>query len=115
MPGYDGTGPCGEGPMTGRGDGYCMLEIPVDPHLPRTGFAGLRGQPVELPSMWGAPDVLALCRAQIELIRDALPGMNRRLIALEAVVRSLSAARHGATDDDAGAARAPSGSDGGVS
>jgi len=23
MPSFDGTGPCGEGPMTGRGMGFC--------------------------------------------------------------------------------------------
>jgi hypothetical protein len=28
MPGFDGTGPRGEGPMTGRGQGYCVLEVP---------------------------------------------------------------------------------------
>lgn len=28
MPGFDGTGPLGQGPMTGRGMGYCVLEIP---------------------------------------------------------------------------------------
>jgi hypothetical protein len=27
MPGFDGTGPMGMGPMTGRGQGYCILEI----------------------------------------------------------------------------------------
>ena len=27
MPGYDGTGPRGRGPMTGAGRGYCVLEL----------------------------------------------------------------------------------------
>jgi len=27
MPGFDGTGPFGQGPMTGRGMGYCVLKI----------------------------------------------------------------------------------------
>lgn len=27
MPNYDGTGPKGEGPMTGCGQGYCILPI----------------------------------------------------------------------------------------
>lgn len=48
MPGYDGTGPKGEGPMTGRGGGYCLLKIPRNPDKPRTGFAGLSGKPVAL-------------------------------------------------------------------
>jgi len=25
MPGFDGTGPLGQGPMTGRGQGFCVL------------------------------------------------------------------------------------------
>ena len=27
MPHFDGTGPCGEGPMTGWGRGYCIVAI----------------------------------------------------------------------------------------
>lgn len=33
MPGFNGTGPLGAGPMTGRGRGYCMSYI-----VPDTGF-----------------------------------------------------------------------------
>ena len=31
MPGGDGTGPFGRGPMTGRGYGFCMVENPAEP------------------------------------------------------------------------------------
>jgi len=27
MPHFDGTGPCGEGPMTGWGRGYCVVPL----------------------------------------------------------------------------------------
>jgi hypothetical protein len=27
MPKFDGTGPSGKGPMTGRGGGYCIIPI----------------------------------------------------------------------------------------
>jgi len=27
MPKFDGTGPSGKGPMTGRGGGYCVIPI----------------------------------------------------------------------------------------
>ena len=27
MPGFDGTGPCGKGPMTGGGMGYCVIPL----------------------------------------------------------------------------------------
>ncbi len=46
MPGYDGTGPKGLGPMTGRGGGYCLIKIPRTPGESQTGFAGLSGKPV---------------------------------------------------------------------
>jgi len=48
MPGHDGTGPKGIGPMTGRGGGYCLLKIPSTPDEPKTGFIGLSGKPVAL-------------------------------------------------------------------
>jgi len=33
MPKFDGTGPMGRGPLTGRGMGYCAIQLPseVDP------------------------------------------------------------------------------------
>jgi hypothetical protein len=45
MPRFDGTGPRGSGPMTGRGEGYCILELPK-PDRPAQGYAGLTGTPV---------------------------------------------------------------------
>jgi len=52
MPRFDGTGPQGDGPMTGRGEGYCVLELP-GPGQPSRGYAGLEGAPVrlELPAV----------------------------------------------------------------
>jgi len=47
MPRFDGTGPQGGGPMTGRGEGYCVLELP-GPGRPASGYAGLEGVPVRL-------------------------------------------------------------------
>lgn len=46
MPARDGTGPKGEGPLSGRGMGFCALN--VGPHAPETtmGFAGTNGKPV---------------------------------------------------------------------
>jgi len=50
MPGFDGTGPRGLGPMTGRGEGYCALVLPP-PATGRApyGYAGLAGAPVGYP------------------------------------------------------------------
>ncbi len=42
MPGFDGTGPLGQGPLTGRGRGYCITPISSDKNV-TTGNAGLQG------------------------------------------------------------------------
>jgi hypothetical protein len=47
MPRLDGTGPRGEGPMTGRGEGYCAVRIPDSGEEPY-GYAGLEGKPVRM-------------------------------------------------------------------
>ena len=47
MPRFDGTGPQGQGPMTGRGEGYCALPV-VRSGETRRGYIGLRGRPVLL-------------------------------------------------------------------
>jgi len=47
MPRFDGTGPKGGGPLTGRGEGYCVLELP-EHGRPVQGYAGLEGAPVRL-------------------------------------------------------------------
>lgn len=49
MPGFDGTGPTGLGPMTGQGMGYCMLKISQVQNLnPCYGYSGVQGIPVKV-------------------------------------------------------------------
>lgn len=51
MPGYDGTGPSGKGPMTGQGLGYCVLkDSPQNNGSGVRGYAGLGGRPVPYAS-----------------------------------------------------------------
>jgi len=38
MPGFDGTGPEGRGPITGRGMGYCALPEDEYERIPRRGY-----------------------------------------------------------------------------
>ncbi len=45
MPGFDGTGPTGQGPMTGRCRGYCLLKLPGPSENMATGFIGKSGIP----------------------------------------------------------------------
>jgi hypothetical protein len=47
MPRLDGTGPQSQGPMTGRGEGYCAIRSPK-PGEGADGYAGLQGTPVRL-------------------------------------------------------------------
>lgn len=47
MPGFDGTGPRGAGPMTGRGMGYCAMPIGGG-YLPAYGYAGIWGYPLNV-------------------------------------------------------------------
>jgi hypothetical protein len=56
MPGFDGTGPRSQGPMTGRGQGYCALVLPGagEESAPR-GYAGLQGTPVRLAAPRALP------------------------------------------------------------
>lgn len=44
MPGFDGTGPRGQGAMTGGGRGYCAMPVDeIGRQLGRGGFAGRGG------------------------------------------------------------------------
>jgi hypothetical protein len=45
MPRFDGTGPRGLGPLSGRGEGYCVVRLPEEDQ-PARGFAGLGGWPI---------------------------------------------------------------------
>ncbi len=47
MPGFDGTGPSGRGPMSGQGRGFCVLRSSEKSPHQLQGFAGLRGVPVD--------------------------------------------------------------------
>ena len=50
MPRFDGTGPRGAGPMSGRGEGYCVVELP-GAGRPVQGYAGLQATPVGLEAL----------------------------------------------------------------
>jgi hypothetical protein len=46
MPSFDGTGPLGQGPMTGRGQGFCILTKSKNYPGRLEGSAGLQGIPI---------------------------------------------------------------------
>ena len=45
MPGGNGTGPLGQGPMTGHGMGYCVLKL-AEGDEPPEGSAGVADRPM---------------------------------------------------------------------
>jgi hypothetical protein len=45
MPGFDGTGPLGQGPMTGRAQGFCVLTTSKENPGQLEGLVGLQGTP----------------------------------------------------------------------
>jgi len=47
MPGFDGTGPLGQGPITGRGQGFCVLKESQSNPDQIVGFAGIDGKPIK--------------------------------------------------------------------
>jgi hypothetical protein len=47
LPRFDGTGPRGQGPITGRGEGYCAIRRP-EPGQLAYGYVGQQGRPVRL-------------------------------------------------------------------
>lgn len=60
MPGFDGTGPLGLGPMTGRGRGYCMMRLDPAGPMVRRGYAGIGGWAFVSVVGWGGFPTLPL-------------------------------------------------------
>lgn len=89
MPGFDGTGPRGLGPMSGGGRGFCILKHPDKPGEGVTGYAGYAGRPIEQD-----PEVslrLSALQSRARGIEDCLDALNRRIRTLEAIHHHLSA------------------------
>lgn len=74
MPGFDGTGPAGLGPMTGRANGYCVLKKSGTEDRPLIGFAGLSGRPI-----LSRPPCPSSGRQDIRMRLDGLRWRIRRL------------------------------------
>ena len=46
MPGFDGTGPLGQGPLTGGGRGYCIVPLDSKSKVP-LGYNGIKSYPTD--------------------------------------------------------------------
>ena len=82
MPGFDGKGPRGLGPMTGGGRGFCVLKTPRSPDEPIVGFAGRAGWPVV--QAVGPKAEMAGLRGEARRIEAALCAIRGQIGMLEA-------------------------------
>ena len=82
MPGFDGTGPRGRGPMSGKASGFCLMKIPDTPGEAKTGFAGLTGKPVAISNDSRQMDI-ALLQDRLRKVQTALHRMKLRLADLK--------------------------------
>lgn len=93
MPGHDGTGPRGLGPMTGKGNGYCVIRLPENSlhensPEPGLGFVGLPGRPVRLTPCCPQFEAMAP-EVEAERIRSALLAIEQDLSDLEVAAQRL--------------------------
>jgi len=77
MPGFNGTGPRGMGPMTGRGMGYCAVPLP-----------GSRYVSPAVYNRGGRRDELSYLKEEARLIREQIEQIETRIKALENATNS---------------------------
>ena len=82
MPGFDGTGPRGMGPMTGGGRGMCVVNLSAGTHDTFAGLAGRVGGPVRMPLTRHA--ALAQLRDQARYLEGVLADIRGRIECLRA-------------------------------
>ena len=94
MPGFDGTGPRGQGPMTGGGRGFCSpwgLGAGVRRYgMPRQagyGYPYYRGQWPEPWPQTNTEQDLEVLRAQAHELAGHLDSIHRRIAELEKKVQ----------------------------
>jgi hypothetical protein len=78
MPRLDGTGPTGQGPLTGEGRGLCVVRVPEGKDEPVAGFTGWEGRPLGSPTQQVPADLERLQR-QVWALEEAVRLVQRRL------------------------------------
>lgn len=91
MPGYDGTGPRGTGPMTGGGMGYCAIPLhPVWPAYASRRFATPYGPSRELPYYGLSPFTTTIAREdEFEYLKELAQSMREDLKEIEQRIQNL--------------------------
>lgn len=80
MPGFDGTGPRGMGPMTGGGRGYCAIRLPGT----RPRYAGRTAYPA-----YGVPWGPMPLEQELDLLKSQAQALRGQLDQIEARIQEL--------------------------
>ena len=86
MPARDGTGPMGQGPMTGGGFGHCGREAKGSYGRRGMGFAGRQGRRY----LSGGGDEPATGSMEAHRIKEEIQGLKDRIEALNSKLSKLS-------------------------
>ncbi|MBN2534712.1 MAG: DUF5320 domain-containing protein [Spirochaetales bacterium] len=73
MPGFDGTGPLGKGPMTGNGKGHCIVKIDKENPEKIEGYSGVQGQnyPGEIIDLKsGKEEIIGSDKDMVNLLKE---------------------------------------------
>jgi hypothetical protein len=99
MPGFDGTGPRGLGPITGGGRGFCV--VPLSPSSPtymeRGNYPPTYGVPGSTPyygTRQNTPGVVPFasqmtCTEELDFLKKQAQAMRRQLEQIEAKIQQL--------------------------
>ena len=93
MPGFDGTGPRGMGPMTGGGRGFCAIPLHSGwPLYARTGFHMPYAVPWGMPYYGTSPFAPGMTREQeLRFLKAEAQVLRNELKELETRIKQLSA------------------------
>lgn len=102
MPGFDGTGPRGMGPMTGGGRGLCSPWgrgagfrrgiAPLYPEVPYAPYRGFGAMPYGATAPWEAPFAPQMTREQeLGLLKQDAQATREQLEQIEARINDLTA------------------------
>jgi len=77
MPGFDGTGPGGMGPMTGGGRGFCVIREAGPRYYPYPRYGAL-------PLRWTREPELEFLKSQAEALAAELRDLEAKIAKLSA-------------------------------
>ena len=93
MPGFDGTGPRGMGPMTGGGRGFCAIPLPGSwpTYAGRAAYPPYGGVPWGMPYYGPAPYAPQMAKGQeLDFLKSEAQALREQLKELESRIGQLS-------------------------